>query len=127
MTLPILTIIAGANGSGKSTLTKWARAYFQQAPTLDPDAFAVELQAQSYSDLSQIEAGRHVLMAARVCLEKRVSFSVETTLSGSTYLKMLVEAKTLGYRTRLFYIGTEDLSINISRVKARVRYLRKEP
>jgi predicted ABC-type ATPase len=117
---PILTVIAGANGSGKSTLTKWARAYFQQAATLDPDAMAVDLQAQTSSEVSPIEAGKQVLTAAESCLEKGVSFSVETTLSGNTYLKMLADARRLGYRTCLFYIGTEDLSINISRVKARV-------
>jgi predicted ABC-type ATPase len=33
---------------------------------------------------------------------------------------MLAEAKNLGYHTRLFYVGTDDLSINISRIKARV-------
>jgi predicted ABC-type ATPase len=117
---PILTVIAGANGCGKSTLTKWARAFFQQDPTLDPDAMAVDLQAQTSSEVSPIEAGKRVLNTAETYLEKGVSFSVETTLSGSTYLKMLVEAKKLGYRTCLFYIGTENLDINISRVKLRV-------
>jgi predicted ABC-type ATPase len=117
---PILTVIAGANGCGKSTLTKWARAFFQQAATLDPDAMAVDLQAQTSGEVSPIEAGKQVLIAAESYLAKGVSFSVETTLSGSTYLKMLADAKRLGYRTCLFYIGTEDLSINISRVKARV-------
>ena len=120
MTPPILTVIAGANGCGKSTLIKWARAFFQQAATLDPDAVAVELQAQSSGQLSPIEAGKQVLLTAEDYLQKGVSFSVETTLSGSTYLKMLVEAKKLGYCTCLFYIGTDNLNINISRVKTRV-------
>jgi predicted ABC-type ATPase len=117
---PILTVIAGANGCGKSTLTKWARAFFQETAILDPDAVAVDLQAQTSVDVSPIEAGKRVLASAENYLQKGVSFSVETTLSGSTYLKMLVEAKRLGFRTCLFYIGTESLEINISRVKARV-------
>ena len=120
MNPPILTVIAGANGSGKSTLTKWARAYFQQAADLDPDAVAIDLQAQSSTQVSPIEAGREVLASAKNYLKRGVSFSVETTLSGDTYLRMLVEAKELGYHTCLFYIGTEALSINISRVKVRV-------
>jgi predicted ABC-type ATPase len=33
---------------------------------------------------------------------------------------MLNEAKSLGYRTCIFYIGTESLDINMSRLKARV-------
>lgn len=120
MTDPILTVIAGANGSGKSTLTKWARAFFQQDPTLDPDAVAVDLQAKTSAEVSPIEAGKQVLTTAENYLKKGVGFSVETTLSGSTYLKMLVEAKKLGFGTCLFYIGTEDLCINIARVKSRV-------
>ncbi|MGH9597263.1 MAG: hypothetical protein ACRD3K_10750 [Edaphobacter sp.] len=49
-----------------------------------------------------------------------VSFSVETTLSGGTYLRMFARARELGYRTRLFHIGTESVDINIERVRARV-------
>ncbi len=120
MSAPILTIIAGTNGCGKSTLTKWARAFFQQTATLDPDAIAVELQAESSGEVSPIEAGKQVLLTAESYLQKGVSFSVETTLSGGTYLRMLVDAKGLGYRTCLFYIGTDSLEINIARVKARV-------
>lgn len=120
MTAPILSVIAGANGCGKSTLTKWARAFFQQSATLDPDAVAVDLQAQSSGELSPIEAGKQVLLTAGSYLEKGISFSVETTLSGITYLRMLAHAKALGYRTCLFYIGTDSLSINITRVEARV-------
>jgi predicted ABC-type ATPase len=81
---------------------------------------AVDLQAKTSAEVSPIEAGKQVLTTAEAYLKKGVSFSVETTLSGSTYLKMLVEAKRLGYGTCLFYIGTEDLSINIARVKMRV-------
>jgi predicted ABC-type ATPase len=120
VTAPLLTIIAGANGCGKSTLTKWARVFFQQTATLDPDAVAVELQAETSGELSPIEAGKRVLLTAEGYLQKGISFSVETTLSGNTYLRMLADAKKLGYRTCLFYIGTERLTINIARVQARV-------
>jgi predicted ABC-type ATPase len=117
---PTFTVIAGANGCGKSTLTRWAKAFFQQSAVLDPDAIAVELQAQSGGELSDIEAGKEVLRSAEAFLRGRVSFSVETTLSGNTYLRMMDRARQLGYRTRLFYIGTESLEINLARVKTRV-------
>jgi predicted ABC-type ATPase len=117
---PVFTVIAGANGSGKSTLTRWAKAFFQQSAVLDPDAIAVELQAESNTKLSDIEAGRELLRSADAFLTGNVSFSVETTLSGGTYLRMLARARKLGFRTRLFYIGTKNVDINIARVKARV-------
>jgi predicted ABC-type ATPase len=117
---PTFTVIAGANGCGKSTLTRWAKAFFQQSAVLDPDAIAVERQAESNTKLSDIEAGKEVIRSANAFLTAKISFSVETTLSGGTYLRMLARASRLGYRTRLFYIGTENVDINIARVKARV-------
>jgi len=113
-------VIAGANGCGKSTLTRWAKAFFQQSPVLDPDAIAVELQAESNTELSGIEAGKEVIRSAEAFLTGRISFSVETTLSGGTYLRMLARASELGYKSRLFYIGTESVEINIVRIRARV-------
>jgi predicted ABC-type ATPase len=117
---PTFTVIAGANGCGKSTLTRWAKAFFQQSAVLDPDAIAVELQAESNIELSHIEAGKEVIRSAEAFLTGRISFSVETTLSGGTYLRMLARARELGYKTRLFYIGTESVDINIVRIRARV-------
>jgi predicted ABC-type ATPase len=117
---PTFTVIAGANGCGKSTLTRWAKAFFQQSPVLDPDAIAVELQAEFNTKLSDIEAGKEVLRSAEAFLNGRISFSVETTLSGGTYLRMLARARELGDKTRLFYIGTESVDINIVRIRARV-------
>jgi predicted ABC-type ATPase len=119
--IPVITVVAGANGSGKSTLTKWARDFFQSEANLDADAASVDLQARESASAGRIEAGKEVLKAAKELLTKRVSFSVETTLSGNTYLRMLSEAAQLGYRTRLIYIGTRDLKINMERIEDRVR------
>ncbi len=46
---------------------------------------------------------------------------VETTLSGNTYLKMMSRAKAAGYRVQLLYVGTENVDINLQRVRQRVR------
>jgi predicted ABC-type ATPase len=117
---PTFAVIAGANGCGKSTITRWAKAFFQQSAVLDPDAFAVELQAESNTELSGIEAGKEVIRCAEAFLTDRISFTIETTLSGGTYLRMLARARELGYKTRVFYIGTESVDINIVRIRARV-------
>ncbi|MBS1821527.1 MAG: hypothetical protein JST61_06080 [Acidobacteria bacterium] len=60
----MLTIIAGSNGCGKSTLTSSARARFQQAPILDPDAIGKSIQETVGSNYSDIEAGKRVLRLA---------------------------------------------------------------
>jgi predicted ABC-type ATPase len=93
---PTFAVIAGANGCGKSTLTRWAKAFFQQSAVLDPDAFAVELQAESNTELSGIQAGKEVIRSAEAFLTDRISFTIETTLSGGTYPRMLARARELG-------------------------------
>jgi predicted ABC-type ATPase len=53
-------------------------------------------------------------------LEKRVSFSFETVMSSPDKVALLEKAQSLGYRTYLYYIATEDPAINVARVKNRV-------
>ena len=48
------------------------------------------------------------------------SFTVETTLSGNTYIRMMTRAKALEYLVVLMYVGTTYVSINMQRVKFRV-------
>jgi predicted ABC-type ATPase len=118
--MPTLTVVAGANGAGKSTLTRLGREEFQESAVLDPDALARSMQATQALKTSAIDAGRQVLSLAHSFMEKRASFLVETTLAGNTYLRMMMQARALGYTVVLIYIGTNDVSINIQRVKQRV-------
>jgi predicted ABC-type ATPase len=115
-----LTIIAGSNGCGKSTLTSSAREKFQQIPVLDPDAIAKSIQETLDSNSSAIEAGKQVLRLAEDLIAKKQSFTVETTLSGSTYLRMAARAKGAGFNIMIVYVGTTSVEINIERVKTRV-------
>ena len=120
MNHPVLTIIAGSNGCGKSTLTSSARDKFQQYPVLDPDAIAKSIQETLGPSHSDIEAGKRVLLNANELIAACQSFTVETTLSGSTYLKMAERAKKAGFSIMVIFIGTASVEINIDRVKARV-------
>ncbi|MES2394295.1 MAG: zeta toxin family protein [Acidobacteriota bacterium] len=120
MNRPVLTIIAGSNGCGKSTLTSSARDKFQQDPILDPDAIAKSLQDTGGPSHSDIEAGKQVLHRAEILIAARQSFTVETTLSGSTYLRMAARAKDAGFSVMVVFVGTCSVEINIERVKARV-------
>lgn len=119
MNRPRLTIIAGANGSGKTTLTRWNSSLFQEIPLLDPDAIANTLQVTT-TGLVPIAAARIVLSAASRQLGKRESFAVETTLSGQTYLRLMLDAKHRGFEIILVYIGTDSVEINLTRIRDRV-------
>jgi predicted ABC-type ATPase len=115
-----LTIIAGSNGCGKSTLSSYSRDNFQQAPILDPDAIAKSLRQTLDSGNSNIEAGKQVLYLAEEMIAAKQSFTVETTLSGSTYLRMAQRAQQAGFNILVVFVGTSSVEINIQRVKARV-------
>jgi predicted ABC-type ATPase len=115
---PRLTIIAGANGCGKSTFT--ARSSFvNRIPLLDPDAISKALQPTA-PGTSAVAAGRKVLNSARQHIQKGEGFAVETTLSGKSYLQMMLEARTGGFEIVLVYIGTERVEINLGRIRDRV-------
>ncbi len=120
MSAPVLTLIAGSNGSGKSTLTSSVREEFQQEPILDPDAIAKSIRATVPSTVSTIEAGKRVLRLAENLILKKQSFTVETTLSGGTYLRMVARAQAAGFYIMVLFIGTTSVEINIERIKARV-------
>jgi len=114
---PVFTIIAGANGAGKSTLTSGNPEIFSLTPLLDPDRLTRPLAS---SGASRIAAGREVLLLAKKCLDRRESFTIETTLSGRNYLEMMTRARNLGFEVFLIYIGTESVNINLSRIRQRV-------
>jgi len=54
-------------------------------------------------------------------IEQFKSFTFETVMSHPDKIELLKRAQDLGYRTYLYYIATEDPSINISRVQYRVQ------
>lgn len=115
---PILTIIAGPNGSGKSTFTR-STSEALRVPVIDPDLEARNLQPDN-PEAAAIAGGKQAIKRARAYLASKQSFAVETTLSGNTYLRMMVEAKTRGWQVNLIYVGVDDVQICIERVAQRV-------
>jgi len=55
-------------------------------------------------------------------LERRKDFTFETVMSHPGKVEILAHAQSLGYRTYLYYVATEDPIINVSRVATRVRF-----
>lgn len=86
---------------------------------IDPDAEARVINPEN-PELVAVAAGKIAIRRARGYLINNQSFAVETTLSGSTYLKMMRDARTAGYEINLIYVGIENVEINIGRVATRV-------
>jgi predicted ABC-type ATPase len=112
-------LIAGANGSGKTTLTRWNVELFKDIPVLDPDSIGKTLQPTA-STAFPIAGARQVLRSANDQLRQAKSFAVETTLSGKNYLRMMLDAHRRGFEIVLVYIGTENIEINLGRIRDRV-------
>lgn len=74
----------------------------------------VRLKIDSYLAAWLVEFIRYYLIAGRQ------SMTFETVMSHPSKLEFLRHAKASGYRTYLYYVATDDWSINIERVKARV-------
>jgi predicted ABC-type ATPase len=116
---PTLTFVAGANGSGKTTLTRWNSELFREIPVLDPDTIGKTLQSTAFA-VFPIAGARQVLKSAKEHLRKSESFAIETTLAGKNYLTMMLEARRSGFEIVLVYIGTENVEINLARIRNRV-------
>jgi predicted ABC-type ATPase len=116
---PRLTIIAGANGSGKTTLTRLNRIDFREFPLLDPDVIGKTLQT-TLPRTFPIAAARQVLTSAREHVRNSKNFAIETTLSGKNYLQMMLDAQARRFEIMLVYIGTENVEINLARIRHRV-------
>ena len=115
---PFLVVIAGSNGAGKSTWTAAGRVP-AGIPVLDPDAIARALRPDA-PHLAAVQAGREALRLQRAYLAERRSFAVETTLSGSSVLRLMVEARNQGFGVELLYVGVEDVRIALRRIAMRV-------
>ncbi len=117
----VIKIIAGPNGSGKST---FADSYLNQTkpavPFLNPDLIAIGFGPSDFEKAS-FQAGRVLLSEIKMRIQRGESFSFESTLSGLTYAKIIKEAKAHGYKIIIYFIFLKKISLNISRIKKRVK------
>ena len=110
------TIIGGVNGTGKSSLTGVLRSQVSDLGTIiDIDKITVEAGG------NDLIGGKIALQKIRSCLDKGVSFTQETTLSGHFVAKTAREALEKGYYIRLYYVGLDSIEESLYRIKNRVR------
>lgn len=74
--------------------------------------FAPESQA--------LAAGRLMLERLEECIDKRVSFAMETTLSGKSYAKTFRKMKAAGYRIAMWFLWLPNPDLAVNRVSRRV-------
>lgn len=108
----------GTNGAGKTTLRGFNKDSVQIV--IDSDHIAMEINPEN-PRLADLEAGRKAVELFKFAIKNQISFSMESTLSGTSILNRMKHAKEKGFYVRLNYIGVNDPDINVKRVKARVK------
>jgi predicted ABC-type ATPase len=118
-----LYVLAGVNGAGKSSIGG-ATIRAGGADYYNPDEAARALRAAN-PGIDQMRAhsldgqqGRRLLERA---IDERLDFAIETTLGGSTMLRLLMHAAAVGIEVRVWYVGLPSAQAHIERVRQRVR------
>lgn len=119
---PTLCIVAGPNGSGKTTTTIQLLESEWSADSLyiNPDNIAQETFGDWNSPEAVMKAARLATEKRYDCLEQKTDFVFETVFSSEEKLEFVRKAKAAGFFIRLFFVCTENPSINAKRIAQRV-------
>jgi predicted ABC-type ATPase len=114
-------IIAGPNGAGKTTFAKsFLPKEAHVLRFINADLIAAGLSPFAPEKMA-VKAGRLMLQEVKEAVTKRESFAIETTLSGSAYIKHIQEWQTIGYDVSLFFLKLSTVDLAINRVARRVQ------
>ena len=115
--MKIYTIVGGVNGTGKSSLTGVLKAQLNDLGVIvDVDRITAQVGG------SAIQGGKIALERITDCLNKGISFTQETTLSGRKTEATAAQAKAQGYFVRLYYVGLDTPEECLQRIENRVKH-----
>lgn len=118
---PTIYVIAGCNGAGKTTFAKeFLPREVKCLRFLNADEMARGLSPLDPA-AGAARAARLLLTEIQRAFDARQTFGLETTLSGLTYKRMLINARERGYVVKLFYLWLPSAKVAIRRVRERVR------
>lgn len=113
--MKIYTIVGGVDCVGKSSLLGVLSAESSDLGIIiDADKITNEFGGD------RIKGGRIAIQRIKSCLEKKINFTQETTLSGVRTLKTIQKARDMNYFIRLYYVGVNSCIESINRIKNRV-------
>ena len=118
---PTAYIISGPNGAGKTT---FALEFLPKIAGC-PNFINFDLLARGLSPLNPEaaanEAGRLFMRKIRAHISSRSDFGFETTLSGTTYVRLIHDMIREGYAIRLYYLWLPTVQLALKRISDRVR------
>lgn len=119
---PRLIVVAGPNGTGKTSITEQLllHEWMTGCEYVNPDFIARDQFGDWNSLDCVLKAARKAAEIREQCLSEGKSLAFETVLSAPDKVDFIRRAKKAGYFVRLFFVGTDDPSINAKRVAMRV-------
>jgi predicted ABC-type ATPase len=123
MRKPWLIVIAGPNGAGKTSVTGkiLQHEWYEGCTYINPDIIARDEFGDWNSPDAVLKAVKKAAEMREQCLARKQSLLFETVFSAPDKLDYIHRARDAGYFLRLFFVSTEDPSINASRIAQRVK------
>jgi predicted ABC-type ATPase len=120
MVRPRAIIIAGPNGAGKTTFAREFLVAEGHCPIfLNADLIAAGL-APLQPEMAASKAMRLMASEIRTCIENRQDFSVESTLSGRSYVSLIKEWQAADYLVKIVFLRIDAVELCLERVRLRV-------
>ena len=113
-------ILGGPNGAGKTTAARVLLPEFLHLhPFLNADDIARDLAPWDVESVA-MAAGRILIERMRALVRDGKSFAIESTLSGKSYIPLLKDCSSNGWRVSLYYFWLPTPEDSIARVARRV-------
>lgn len=113
-------MFAGPNGSGKSSARDPVlKGFHGQYINADDIAVSLTNQISDYTERNTLAANM-AEQQRKACMKSGESFAFETVMSTPEKVAILSQARALGFSVDMVFVTTEDASINVQRVAARV-------
>jgi predicted ABC-type ATPase len=119
---PRLIVVAGPNGAGKTSITEQLlrHEWMGGCAYVNPDYIARDEFGDWNSPAAVRQAALRAAEVRESCLREQRSLAFETVLSMPDKIDFIARARAAGFFIRLFFVGTDDPSINAKRVALRV-------
>ena len=115
-----IVILGGPNGAGKTTAARvLLQEFFDLHTFVNVDEIARDISLGNVVS-ADLAAGRLMIERMRSLVRNSRSFAFETTCAGKSYIRLLKECQTAGWRISLIYLWVPSPEYSIARVAQRV-------